>query len=205
MERIALVVEGRTEAEFVNRVLYPHLLVKDVSAVPMALHGNVSLPRLSERMADLVWSFDRVTSLVDFYGFRDKGNASVAELEGQIRQSVMARLHRPVDESRIIPYVQQYEFEGLLFSDARAFAAILGVTDNAVDQLTRIRAGVDSPEEINDSEITAPSKRISKIIPKYNKAIDGPPVAQAIGLPAIRRECPRFHQWVEQLESLGLP
>ena len=171
----------------------------------MALHGNVSLPRLSERMADLVWSFDRVTSLVDFYGFQNKGSASVTELEGQIRQSVMARLHRPVDESRIIPYVQQYEFEGLLFSDARAFAAVLGVADNTVDQLTKIRDAFVSPEEINDSESTAPSKRISQIIPKYNKAVDGPPVAQDIGLPALRQECPRFHQWVEQLESLGLP
>ena len=203
MERLAIVVEGRTEAEFVNQVLAIHLLAKDVLAIPLALHGNVSLPRLSARMADEVWNFDWVTSLVDFYGFRDKGSATVTDLERQIHHSVITRRNPPKEESRIIPYVQQYEFEGLLFSNPNAFAAVLGVTDNVVNRLTRMRAPLDSPEEINDSENTAPSKRISEIIPKYNKAVDGPLVAQDIGLPAIRRECPRFRQWIERLESLG--
>ena len=203
MERLAIVVEGRTEAEFVNQVLAIHLLAKDVLAIPIALHGSVSLPRLSARMADEVWNFDRVTSLVDFYGFQGKGSATVTDLERQILQSVMARLHHPVDESRIIPYIQQYEFEGLLFSDASAFSSALGVTDNVVNRLTRIRAPFASPEEINDSESTAPSKRISQILPEYNKVVHGPLVAMSISLPVIRGECPRFHQWVERLESLG--
>ena len=202
MERLAIVVEGRTEVEFVNQVLAVHLLAKDVLATALSLHGNVSLPRLSARMADEVWNFDRVTSLVDFYGFRDKGSATVTDLERQIHQSVMARLRRPVDESRIIPYVQQYEFEGLLFSDAGAFTALPGVTESVVDRLAGIRAAVASPEEINDSETTVPSRRIAQVITEYDKASDGPTVAQAIGLPAIRRECPRFHQWIERLESL---
>lgn len=203
MERLGIVVEGMTEARFVDSVLYPHLLGKDVLVIALSLNGNVSLPRLSARMAAEVWNFDRVTSLVDFYGFRDKSSATVADLERQIRQSVMARLRRPVDESRIIPYVQQYEFEGLLFSDAGAFTALPGVTDSVVGRLAGIRAAFVSPEEINDSESTAPSKRISQIIPEYNKVVHGPLVAMSISLPAIRRECPRFHKWVERLESLG--
>ena len=205
MVRLAVIGEGKTEVEFVDRILVDHLLAKGVLAISTPLGGKVSVARLADRMVKLSWDFDRVTSLVDFYGFRDKGNASVADLEWQIRQSVMARRNPPEDESRIIPYVQQYEFEGLLFSEPSSFADVLGIADNAVDCLTKIRAAFASPEEINDSEITAPSKRISQIIPKYNKAVDGPLVAQAIGLRAIRRECPRFHQWVEQLESLGLP
>ena len=203
MERLAIVVEGRTEVEFVNQVLAIHLLAKDVLATALSLNGNVSLPRLSARMADQVWNFDRVTSLVDFYGFRDKGSATVTDLERQIHQAVMARLNRPVDESRIIPYVQQYEFEGLLFSDAGGFTALPGVTASVVDRLAGIRAAFASPEEINDSESTVPSRRIAQVITEYDKASDGPTVAQAIGLPAIRRECPRFHQWIERLESLG--
>lgn len=203
MGRIGIVVEGMTEVRFVNGVLYPHLLAQDVLAIPLALHGNVSLPRLSARMAAEVWNFDRVTSLVDFYGFRNKGSATVTDLERQIRRSVMARLRRPVDESRIIPYVQQYEFEGLLFSDAGGFAALPGVTASVVDRLAGIRAAFASPEEINDSETTVPSRRIAQVITEYDKAADGPTVALSIGLPAIRRECPRFHKWVERLESLG--
>ena len=115
----------------------------------------------------------------------------------------MRRLNRPVDESRIIPYVQRHEFEGLLFSDVRAFATLPSVADSSVARLASIRADFDNPEEINDSSSTAPSKRITRAIPRYDKVRDGPPVALAIGLDAIRRECPRFNQWVEQLESLG--
>ena len=126
MGRIGIVVEGRTEARFVDSVLYPHLLGKDVLAIALSLNGNVSLPRLSARMAAEVWNFDRVTSLVDFYGFQGKGSATVTDLERQIHHSVIMRRNPPKEESRIIPYVQQYEFEGLLFSNPNAFAAVLG-------------------------------------------------------------------------------
>lgn len=203
MVRLAVIGEGKTEVEFVDLILRPHLLAKGVLAISTPLGGNVSVARLADRMVKLSWDFDRVTSLVDFYGFRDKGNASVADLEGQIHQSVMARLRRSVDESRIIPYVQQYEFEGLLFSNVEAFRSLPGVTERVVSRLTRMRAPFASPEGINDSESTAPSKRISQIIPEYNKVVHGPLVAMSIGLPAIRRECPRFRQWIERLESLG--
>ena len=203
MVRLAVIGEGKTEVEFVDLILRPHLLAKGVLAISTPLGGNVSVARLADRMVKLSWDFDWVTSLVDFYGFRDKGSATVTDLERLIHHSVITRRNPPKEESRIIPYVQQYEFEGLLFSNPNAFAAVLGVTDNVVNRLTRMRAPLDSPEEINDSENTAPSKRISRIIPEYNKVVHGPLVAMSISLPAIRRECPRFRQWIGRLESLG--
>lgn len=203
MDRLAIVVEGSTEAEFVKQVLAPYLLSKSVLAAVVSLNGRISVTRLGKRMADLCPNFDRITSLVDFYGFQDKGSATVMGLEGQIRRSVVTRLNRPVDESRIIPYVQRHEFESLLFSDVRAFATLPDVTGRSVDLLASILAAFDNPEEINDSSDTAPSKRIAQVITGYNKAANGPAVALEIGLDAIRRECPRFNQWVEQLESLG--
>lgn len=203
MDRLAVVVEGSTEAEFVKQVLAPYLLSKSVLPEVVSLNGRISVTRLGERMADLYPNFDRVTSLVDFYGFQDKGSASVTDLEGQIHGSIMRRLNRPVDESRIIPYVQRHEFESLLFSNVRAFATLPDVTGRSVDLLASIHAAFDNPEEINDSRDTAPSKRIAQVITGYNKAANGPAVVLEIGLDAIRRECPRFNQWVERLESLG--
>ena len=50
---------------------------------------------------------------------------------------------------------------------------------------------------------TAPSKRITQILPHYNKVVHGPQIAQTVGLPTIRRECPRFSAWVTRLESLA--
>ena len=61
----------------------------------------------------------------------------------------------------------------------------------------------DTPEDINDSPTTAPSKRIKRLIPSYRKRLDGPPLAAEIGLNGIRSECPRFDAWLHRLESLG--
>ena len=76
-------------------------------------------------MANLFWSYDRVTSLVDFYGFRDKEKVTRDELETRIHEQVSLRIKRNWDKSRVFPYVQQYEFEGLLFSDVTVFGKLL--------------------------------------------------------------------------------
>ena len=73
---------------------------------------------------------------------------------------------------RFIPYVQMYEFEGLLFSDTLALAK--GVNQGRlVDRFKIIRDQFDTPEEINDSPETAPSKRILNLFPEYDKPLHG--------------------------------
>ena len=58
-------------------------------------------------------------------------------------------------------------------------------------------------EDIDDGRETAPSKRIRAAMPKFDKAGQGYVVAERIGLPTIRAECPRFDAWVRRLEALG--
>ena len=71
--------------------------------------------------------------------------------------------------------------------------------------LVDARTQVANPEQINDGDDTAPSKRIIRVIPQYKneKATAGPYVANKIGLPRLRRECPHFNQWMCRLETLG--
>lgn len=105
------------------------------------------------------------------------------------------------DERKIFPYVQVYEFEGLLFSDVNAFKS---VWDKApLIDLRKIRAKFGTPEEINDSSETAPGKRILKLLPGYRKTLHGPSLAREIGLDKLRNECPGFCAWLGRLESLG--
>lgn len=102
---------------------------------------------------------------------------------------------------RFIPYVQMYEYEGLLFSDTQALAK--GVYQEALAARFKIiRNKFDTPEEINDSPATAPSKRILKLFPEYDKPLHGSLVALEIGLETIRRECPLFDGWLKQIEAL---
>ncbi len=208
MIRLAIVVEGRTEEEFVKRVLIEGLRARDVEVFPILINqhgGSVSVDSLASNMVKLFRSFDAVTSLVDFYGFRGKGGATLGELERLVTEEINNRMPSARDRRKIFPYVQQYEFEGLLFSDVSAFADLAHTPPGSVEMLREIRSNFQTPEDINDSRETAPSKRLVHVIPRYQKSVDGPVVAMKIGLDLIRAECPQFDDWVTRLESLGIP
>lgn len=205
MIRLAVSVEGETEEEFVNESLAPHLRQNGVFLTPVLIGrarrpvrggGNVSIDRLVQEMRHLSKSFDAVTSLVDFYGFRRKGSKLPNDLVEEIRSRTSQ-----FDEGSLLPYVQLHEFEGLLFSNVEAFVQVL--PDAPVAELKSIRSKFATPEDINDDPNTAPSKRIQTLIPSYRKTLHGPLLALEIGLDAIRSECPRFDAWLGQLEALG--
>lgn len=206
MTRLAIVVEGPTEEAFVKEVLFHHLLPFDVVPTPFLIGergGNVTVDRLALDLASSFWDFDFVTSLVDFYGFRDRGPEDVDALESRIGKVVDSRIGHSWDQSRIFPYVQRHEFEGLLFTDVSAFSQLSQTSSTMLRELQQIRRHFATPEDINDSKDTAPSKRIAKVIPGYSKRVDGPDLAATIGLDKMSAECPRFGQWLTHMKSLG--
>ena len=207
MIRLAISVEGQTEEEFVNGVLAEHLRGLGVEPQPIKVGGrggSVSVERLAPEMATLYWSFDFVTSLVDFYGFRRRGTGeTVEQLETRINEEVRKAIGRSWDQSRAFAYVQRHEFEGLLFSDTGAFAELTEASADSIAALRAIRAGFPTPEDIDDGRETAPGRRITGLIPRYRKRLHGPLVAIATGLEKMRAECPRFAAWVTRLEALA--
>ena len=203
MIRLAIVVEGRTEEEFVKEMLADHMQARGVRTEPILLNGNVTVDRLAAHMAKLIWNFDIVTSLVDLYGFRDQGTNTREQLQQLICKTVDTIISRAWDQSRAFSYVQQHEFEGLLFSDVAAFRNAINLPEEGVEELQRIRSTFRTPEDINDGIETSPSKRILKVMPRYQKVVDGPLIALETTLDVIRRECPRFNAWVARMESLS--
>jgi hypothetical protein len=204
--RLAIVVEGQTEEEFVNKVLASHLRTHGVEPKPILLGsggGNITVERVASHMARLFWSFDRVTSMVDLYGFRDREQASREDLQQRIRSEVDRRIRSSYDQSRVFPYVQRYEFEGLLFSDVAVFGELEDAAADLVMKLSEIRSRFETPEDINDGEQTHPSRRIEDLMPSYHKRVHGSDLARSMGLATIRAECPGFDEWVGRLESRG--
>ena len=202
---MAIVVEGPTEEEFVKEALAHTLWKSDIYVYPVLIGrarrrvrggGNVTVDRLAGEMRHLRKNYNAVTSLVDFYGFADKGDLSPDELVQAIRQRI-----GDSDDGSVFPYVQVHEFEGLLFSDVDAIKRVFRNAE--VEQLRSVRECFQTPEDINDSSATAPSRRIRRHVPGYRKALGGPLVALEIGLTQIRSECPRFDAWVQDIESLG--
>ena len=157
MTRVAVLVEGPTEGEFVKGILARHLLERGVYAFERPLGGDVSVYKMARDIRQYSRSFDAVTSLVDYYGFTGKKNLGVEQLERRV--SAEARNRMPGGTKCIIcPYVQRHEFEGLLFSDVEAFGQLPEVTAATVRRLKRIRNRFHTPEDINDGFTTAPSK-----------------------------------------------
>jgi hypothetical protein len=69
-------------------------------------------------------------------------------------------------------------------------------------ELQDIRNEFSSPEDINDSYVTAPSKRLHKLYPGYDKPIHGSLASLEIGIDIIRKECTLFDRWLQQIEAL---
>lgn len=65
--------------------------------------------------------------------------------------------------------------------------------------LEAVVAAFETPEGINNGVATAPSKRLMKLIPTYDKSLDGGPLAKYTGIATTRRRCPSFNAWVERL------
>ena len=153
--------------------------------------------------------------MVDYYGMPQTGSkawpgrAEAANLAFDhkalaVGNAITADIYRELgddfDSSRFIPYVMMHEFEGLLFSDPPRFAQGIGRAD-LLPRLQDIRDQFATPEEINDSPLTAPSSRIRTLAPGYEKPLMGTLAVIEIGLEAIRQECPIFRSWIERLEE----
>jgi hypothetical protein len=156
------------------------------------------------------------TTMVDYYGLPKKGGgawpgrADAAPLkptdkapyvEAAITADLIAAMGEPFDSNRFVPFVVMHEFEGLLFSDCVALSRAINRPD-LEPHFRGIRNQFATPEEINDSELTAPSKRIEALVPTYEKPLYGVLSVLEIGLSRIRAECPHFAGWLERLESL---
>jgi hypothetical protein len=197
MIRLGISTEGATEREFVNRVLRPHLMPFEVHATAIDIRGNVSLDKVRGVMPALLGGFDRVSTLYDFYGFKGRQARTVAELEVDIG-ALAATAHRP----RLIPYVQQYEFEALLFAVPEQTVEWM----QAPQALAAMREAVQragSAEQVNDRVETSPSHRMKALFSNYDKKLHGPEIVELAGLAAIRMHCARFDAWITQLESLA--
>ena len=214
MIRVCIVCEGQTEVEFVKNCLTPHLLDHDVYAYPVILQWRMGRHRggrvTVERLANFIWhqyrAADRITTLVDFYGFQDANGRGRQALEQAIAQQAAALATTGFDARFVRPYVQMHEFEGLLFSDVEQFQFVLdGWSEQVRQSLEEIRAEFQTPEDINNHRDTAPSKRILAVFPEgtYNKTEHGPVIAEAIGLAKIRQQCPQFNEWLRMMESWG--
>ena len=201
-----ILVEGRTELRFVNDLLNPDLAMYGLMLKPVSLDGNPKYVIWKKTVQYHLHRKDTslVTTMLDFYRLPLDFPGRQKEPAGSITQQVHAieqAWEQDIDVRTFRAYIACQEFEALLFADTAEIARVF--PDKAIaDRLKKIRRGFPNPEEIDDK--TSPSMHIlSSVGEEYQKPLHGPTIAQAIGLPRIRAECPHFNDWVTQLEGLG--
>lgn len=219
-------VEGPTEETTVKEVLRAHLVQQGFSYVRPILVGD---PRKS-RGGIVGWNVAKreilrhlkqrgdpyVTTMVDYYGLpQSRGRAWPGRAEASglpFAQKALTVENAMMDEivaamggdafypNRFIPFVVMHEFEALLFSDCARFSGAIERPDLEAS-FQQIRNEFASPEEIDDSPQLAPSKRIMRLMPEYEKPLFGTLAILEIGLDRIRAECLHFNTWLETLEQ----
>lgn len=197
--RIGISVEGPTEERFVKAVLDPYLSGKGIYLTPISMGGDVSVDKAKSELQKMANSFDYVTTLYDFYGFKNKTlDESKASLENRLENAVHVGV-----KPKLIPYIQMYEFEGILFSCPEAMER--GLNESGVKEWCQgvLDAFNGDPEAINNSRDTAPSKRL-EIHTGYRKTTHGPNIALETGIEKIRESCTGFGEWLNKLEALAV-
>lgn len=212
MKRVAISVEGRTEEGFINDLVVPHLarydvfmeakpvVTKTVIDGPNHVGGSVSVDRAVNEIRKLLPSFDHVTTLYDFYGFRRRQ-------DGETVEALEMRIASAVESWAFTPYIQQYEFEALLFCDDGVIQKLFQ-SDEGGAEFDAIVRRYANPELINDGRETAPSKRLDDIFTRhlkrpYKKVAFGRLIAGEIGLERMCERCPRFSRWLAELRQLN--
>ena len=218
MKRLVFIVEGETEEAFVNNILRPYFqncgLYNPIQCFKIK-HTQGGMHKYSYVRNDVlntIYETDViVTTMFDLYAlphsFPGYDEAQAIEnhldrvkfLEAKMKEDIEENQGRPFNN--YIPYIQLHEFESLAFSSSNSFEALF--EDNEMDYkgIKEVISTFSNPEDINDSPETAPSKRMQKLIPGYNKVTYGISLIEYTGIDTILRKCPHFREWVEKLKA----
>ena len=196
MSRVLVFVEGQTEETFVRDLLVPYFSRLGIYLTPILAQtspghkgGIVSYGKVKHQLTRLCRQDQGayVTTMMDYYGLPNDFpglDGRVADAHEQVMRLELA-LQQDIDAPNFIPNLMLHEFEALLFSAPEKIAEWLD--DQALlAPMAAIRGAFATPEHINNSPQTAPSKRILALVPHYKKTVDGPLIAEDIGLDTIR-------------------
>lgn len=218
MKRVLILVEGQTEERFVKDVLAPHLSERGIWPIPKVATtkrvkrgpdfkgGITDYQKVENDLRRLLGDTGAiaVTTFVDYYALpadfpgmadRPPGSSIVRA------RHVEREWEKKLAHGSFRPYLMIHEFEALLFSKPEELSKALHDA-GSLQALATIRDTFKTPEDINDAPLTAPSKRITGVLPGYQKTLHGPVVSKRIGLGVLRAECPHFNEWLSWLEGL---
>lgn len=212
-----ILVEGQTEEEIVKSLISPYLqrraglwltpTIVATKRVKSGGHFKGGLSSFAQVQRDLRRLFGDnsasvVTTLFDYYalpsdfpGMSSRPNGSAEQRVKHVQQAFAGAFP---EQRNFLPFLALHEVEAWLYSDLEKVDWVF--VGGELSALRAARAAVVSPEEIDEGYETAPSRRILKSFPAYQKTLHGPLAALEIGLDAMRAQCPHLSGWLAALE-----
>lgn len=217
-KRLIFIVEGETEKEFVENLITPKFNNEygcyDITCfITKRSHGGVSKYNyIKEDILRVVNESDAiVTTMFDFYmipkdtpGYPDEeSRLSHLQQVELMEESMYNDILDACNGRRInfLPYLELHEFEAMLFSSDAGIKEYFKDEAN-IKLFSSILKSFPNPEDIDNGPMTAPSKRMEKIIPDYEKPLYGNCMAMSIGLDVIMDKCPHFRNWISDITNL---
>jgi hypothetical protein len=204
MKRLLIYCEGSTEESFIKEVLAPYFWKKNVGTTPTKTNGisKYSIIRKELMRHCMSDSSAMVTTMLDYYEL-PKETPGILTAKGTL-YDIVEHIEAAVEADmggfgNLIFNLSVHEYEGLLFSRTSAFEGI--ASDKQIAILDGMRKKFDTPEHINDSYNDAPSRRLERAIPGYQKVTDGTRVAQRIDIGGISSKCKHFQRWIARLTA----
>ena len=215
MKNIYVFCEGQTEESFVNKVLYDYFFRAEIVLIPIICEtsrkagkkhkGGVSnYEKLKWELTNLCKSHrnEYVTTMFDYYAMPDN-TPDINNRERDIQKrmyEIEKAINDDIGQNNCLFHFMLHEFEGILFSNPDSFHLI--ADDGVVQEIQRVRDLFPTPEYINNSPATAPSKRLEDLIPNYAKVTNGTLLTQDMGLDLIMSQCQHFREWIQKLLML---
>ena len=217
MKNLYIYCEGLTEEGFINNVLTPYLLNIGVYSRPIVcatkrtktkkFRGGISDYRKIRTELSILCKQHKnetITTMFDYYGFPTNAPGVGVEIRNLFDKitHIERAVEADINAQNLIFNLTVHEFEGLLFSDTSAFSTIANI--EIVEHLQKMRAQFASPEHINDSTDSAPSKRVERLIPNYAKVRDGTIISTKIGVDVMLKECAHFQEWIYNIKRIAI-
>jgi hypothetical protein len=223
MIRGYVICEGQTEETFIRDVIAPALANQQIYLTARLIKtsngnkgGALSYERVKRDITKTLKENSNpfVTTFFDLYALHNQfpnfkesqKQADVYKKVSMLEQAFKADIVKENSSfiPRIFPYIQPYEFEGLLFTDIAKLTEIETTWNRETNNLQAIRDNAKTPEHINDGYESKPSARLEKFLnnPNYRKTLHGTLAIEAIGIDKLLTECHHFADWYNQLLAL---
>ncbi|MDH4084390.1 MAG: DUF4276 family protein [Nitrospira sp.] len=184
--RLYVTAEGQSERKFAEEVLRPHLATYYIDVRARVVLTNRKLGKrggiidygkirgdLHRLMQEDPQSDARFTTMIDLYALPNQFPGWTEAKKLTHPQDRISKLEESLKadfpDRRFLPYIQLHEFEALLYCDLSQLKKRLSGSEAGLRKLEHEVKDIP-PEEIDEGATTAPSKRIIRYVPTYEKS-----------------------------------